>query len=425
MNAFDKVIGYDTIKSELLQICDMIHNPDIYANIGASKPKGILLYGNPGMGKSLLAKCFLKEANLKTYTLRRNKGGEDFVQEITDTFRQAMENAPAVIFMDDMDKFANEDEKRCDTQEYVAIQAGIDESKEADVFVLATANNINKLPDSLIRSGRFDRKVLLETPTQQDAEKIICHYLHTKKIAEDVNTDDVAKMVSYRSCAELESILNEAAILSAFARRDSLAMEDIVKAVLRLQYNSPDNFTITPKDELKKIALHEAGHLVVSEVLCPGSVGLASIRAKGRGATGGFVHNCKDLRRRPYHTLVSLGGKAAVELYHAEAVASGCQRDINMAFNNIREGLAESAVAGFGMVDVATHRFPDTSESLNARHEAVTQAELERYFLKAKEILLKNRVFLEKVTAALLEKETLLYSDIQAIRDSVTIAQAS
>lgn len=425
MNAFDKVIGYDTIKTELLQICDMFRNPDIYRSLGAKLPNGMLLYGEPGLGKSLMAQCFLEEAGLKTYTLRRAKGGGDFVREITDTFRKATENAPAVIFMDDMDKFANEDERHPDAEEYVVIQSCIDEAKGKNVFVLATANNINKLPDSLKRPGRFDRRICVNEPSHQDAEKIVCHYLKTKKISDDVNMQDLSKMISYSTCAELETILNEAAILSAFARRDSVAMEDIVKAVLRMQYDSPDNFTVTPEEELKRIALHEAGHLVVSEVLCPGSIGLASIRSTGRNATGGFVHRCKELKRRPYHALVSLGGKAAVELSYAEAVASGCQRDIGMALSHIRVGLGESAVAGFGMVDVSTHRFPETSESLNARHEAVTQAELERYFLKAKEILLKNKVFLERVAAALLAKETLLYSDIQAIRSSVVITEVA
>ena len=176
---------------------------------------------------------------------------------------------------------------------------------------------------------------------------------------------------------------------------------------------------------MKKNALHEAGHLVASEVLCPGSVGLASLRATGRDFTGGFIHRCKELTRRPYHVLVSLAGKAAVELYYSDTCAGGCQNDINRAFNIIRDGLSENATHGFGMIDVATQRFSNTSESMNSRNEAVTHAELERYMIKTKDILLKNRDFLEKATNALIEKEARRYSDIKALRDSTTITEVA
>jgi cell division protease FtsH len=202
-------------------------------------------------------------------------------------------------------------------------------------------------------------------------------------------------------------------------------MEDLVKSVLRMKYDSPDNFSKTSAEDIRKTALHEAGHLVVSEVLCPGSVGLASLRSTGRSAAGGFIHRCRELSRRPYHVLVALAGKAAVELYYADTCASGCQSDISRAFTIIRDGVSENATLGFGMIDVATQRFNETSENMNARSEAVTHAELERHMLKARDILLKNRDFLEKATEALIEKETLLYSDIQAIRAGTTITEAA
>ena len=122
MSKFDNIIGYETIKKELMQICDMLKNKEIYENLGAKLPHGILLHGEPGLGKSLMAKCFIEESGLKTYTVRRNKGTDDFMKEITETFEKAKENTPAIVFLDDMDKFANEDEKLCDAEEYVAIQ---------------------------------------------------------------------------------------------------------------------------------------------------------------------------------------------------------------------------------------------------------------------------------------------------------------
>lgn len=420
MSAFDKVIGYETIKKELLQIIDMIRSKEIYEELGAKLPQGVLLYGDPGLGKTLMARSFIEESGLCAYTVRRNKGGDEFIDELTETFERAKEAAPCIVFLDDIDKFANEDSTHRNAEEYVAVQAGIDEVKGCGVFLLATANDIGKLPDSLVRSGRFDRKIEVRCPSDKDAEEIIAYYLSDKKVAEGVNMEDLARMISYHSCAELETILNEAAINAAYERRRSIAMDDLVKAVLRMQYDSPANYTKTFDEEIRKTALHEAGHLVVSEVLCPGIVGLASLRSAGDG----FVHHCRELPRRPYFILVSLAGKAAVELYFADSCASGCQGDIKRAFNIIRSGISENATLGFGMVDVATKNF-DTSENMDCRSEAVTHAELERYMLKAKDILLKNRDFLEKATDALIEKGTLLYSDIRAIRESTTINKAA
>ncbi len=421
MNAFDKVIGYDTIKSELKQVCDMINNREVYANLGANLPNGIMLYGDPGLGKTLMAKCFIEESGLKAYIVRRNKASDDFVGEITDIFNKAKENAPAIVFLDDMDKFANEDERHRDAEEYVAVQSGIDEVRGFDVFVLATVNEFHKLPKSLTRSGRFDRKIEVCSPTEKDASEIIKYYLKNKKIASDVNFDNITMMISYSSCAELETILNEAAIRAAFERHDSITMDDLTKVVLRMEYEAPDNYTRPSEDHLQEIALHEAGHLVVCEVLCPGSVGLASIRSTGRDSTGGFIRRCKELTRRPYHILVSLAGKAAVELYHSHTCANGCQADIKRAFEGIRKAISESGTAGFGMIDVSTPYSSDMSENLNSRTEAVIYAELERYMFKARDILLKNQPFLEKAVSLLLEKETLLYSDIRELRESVSI----
>lgn len=197
MNSFDKVIGYKSIKRELLQICDMIRNRTIYEKMGARLPHGLLLYGDPGLGKSLLANCFMEECGLNTVTVRRDKGGDAFINSIAQAFAKAKEEAPSVLLLDDMDKFANEDSSRCDAPEYVAVQAGIDDVKETAVFVIATANEIRKLPDSLCRSGRFDRKIRIQPPTAADAEAIIAHYLSGKQVSDDINMKDLTKMMSY------------------------------------------------------------------------------------------------------------------------------------------------------------------------------------------------------------------------------------
>ena len=228
MNTFDKVIGYKSIKQELQQICDMIRNRTVYEEMGARLPHGLLLYGDPGLGKTLLAKCLIEESGLNAITRRRDRGGDAFISSIMEAFAKAKADAPAIIFLDDMDKFSTEDASYRDTPEYAAVQAGIDDIKESNVFLIATANEIRKLPISLRRSGRFDRKLHIQAPTASDAEAIIAHYIKGKRLSDDVNIKDLAMMMRYQSCAELETILNEAAVRAAFCRQSCIQMKDIL-----------------------------------------------------------------------------------------------------------------------------------------------------------------------------------------------------
>ena len=424
MSAFERIIGYDTIKNELMQICDMIHNRDIYEKLGAKLPQGILIHGEPGLGKTLMAKCFIEECGITTYTVRRNRANDDFVGLITDVFEKAKENSPSLVFLDDMDKFANEDDDHRNAEEYVAVQSGIDEVKGCDVFVLATANDLDNLPYSLLRSGRFDRKIGVRRPSEADSRAIIEYYLSDKNVDKSVDLDDLAKMISYSSCADLENILNQAAINSAYERKKKIGIDDLVKAVLRMQYDSPDNLTNSSAEELHKVALHEAGHLVASEVLTPGSVGLASIRTRGRGNVGGFIHNCKDHQRSLYRVFVALAGKAAVGLYYSEESTGGCGHDMYVAADLLRENINQGALFGFGLFDVSGRRY-SISTDFNSTSEVAIHTELERYMIKTREILIKNRLFLEKTAEALLEKETLLFSDIQKIRKEAEIVEVA
>ena len=155
MSALDKVIGYDAIKNEFHQIIDMIKNPERYEKLGARMPKGVLLDGQPGLGKTFLCTSFIEEAGIPSFTVRRDSGDEDFINKITKAFADAKANSPAIVFLDDMDKFANEDKDHRDCPEYVAVQSGIDSCKDAVVLTLATTNDSDDLPDSLRRTGRF------------------------------------------------------------------------------------------------------------------------------------------------------------------------------------------------------------------------------------------------------------------------------
>ena len=424
MSSFDKVIGYDEIKKELLQVCDMIHNREVYEKLGAKMPSGILLEGEPGLGKTLMAKCFIDECGLNAYTIRKNKSG-NFTEHISEVFEKAKANAPCIIFLDDMDKFANEDDNHRDADEYVAIQAGIDEVKNTGVFIIATVNEMFKLPDSLVRAGRFDRIIEIENPTYDDCEKIIKHYLKDKKLSNHFMMDDVPKMMNYSSCAELETMVNKAAIHAAYERKESIDTDDFVYAVLRHEYHSHDDCACLSKTEIKTRAIHEAGHALMCEILIPGSVGLVSIRKNKKSGECGFVHYCKDISDPEHHILVSLAGKAATETLFGRCDL-GSEQDIKKVIKVIRDLIANIGISGFGMLDVSANpRFSDVSEIMNSRIEAVSQALLEKYMFKAKEIIVKNREFLEKIAQTLEKKETLLNSDIKKIHDSVKITEVA
>lgn len=413
MNNFEKIIGYDLIKTELLQVCDMIKNREVYAELGAKLPCGILLYGKPGLGKSLMAKCFIDECELKSFTVRKSKS-ENFVEYITETFNKAKENAPSIVFLDDMDKFANEDDRHSDAEEYVAVQAGIDSVKGIDVFVIATVNDMEKLPDSLKRAGRFDKSIEFYRPSYDDSVKIIKHYLESKNTSENINFDDVAKMLCSGSCAELESILNEAAIIAGYKRKRCIEIEDIAESVLKVEYGSPESYTKRSIEELKQTAYHEAGHLLMCEILYPESVGIASIRSTGWGRVGGFVKQYKEPKAGRHHILISLAGKAAVELVYG-ACAGGCESDIEKSYRSIEKYALESGYFGLGMIN---ERYYNATELFRFELEAVTHSEMERCLFEAKTIISKNKDLLEKVAAAFLEKETLLASDIKKLMKS-------
>ena len=196
MSAFDKIIGYEKEKEELYQLCDMAKNPEKYTALGVKLPRGILLYGVPGVGKTLMATVLLDEMDegRKRYVLRKDKAIGEFVESISRTFREAKKNAPSVIFLDDLDKFTSDSDSR-NPEELIAVQSGIDEVKGTDVFVIATANDIREFPRSLRRAGRFDRILEICPPNRKEAVEIVRHYLSSQKVAPDVTAESVARLM--------------------------------------------------------------------------------------------------------------------------------------------------------------------------------------------------------------------------------------
>ena len=409
MREFDRIIGYEKVKNELMQICDMLKNPELYAKLGAKMSHGLLISGKPGLGKSLMASCLMKECGRKSYIIRRNKTNRDFINEMREIFAAAAENAPSVILLDDMDKFAAE--KRND-EEYIAVQACIDEVKEKSVYVIATANDLYDIPDSLVRSGRFDRKITVESPEGDEAIKIVEHYLSTKAVSDDINLIDIAKMLKSCSCADLETVINEAAILAAYERCDRINMKHIIESIMINNYCVEKMTGAVDSHKLERIACHEAGHAVAYELMHKGGIGMACINY-GNNSVNGFVIRYSDCSYEE-HIMMTLAGRAAVDLIYGET-DDGCSDDLCRATIDISKRVRKMGMNGLRLLEPYTGG--ENSENMKSQQESVIHAELERYYENVKKLLAANKGFLIAVTNALIKKNILLSSDIEKIRE--------
>ena len=423
MKSFEKIIGYEPVKKELYQIIDMFKNKEKYDNIGAKLPHNLIIFGPPGIGKTMLANALIEECNVKSFIIKKNKDDKETLDEINKVFDEAEKENKAIILIDDIDKFSDSSDEDVDDKSFAAIQSAIDRVKDKNILVVATANNYRKLPESLVRSGRFDRKIALRKPTYEDARKIIEFYMKDKRVDSNVNYDDIAKMINYKSCADLEKILNESAIYAAYRDADTLSMDDIVKAYLRSQFGSPDEAYECTIDDVKATALHECGHAVVAEVLKKGSVGFIYVDGSGKRFADGFTNICEDFKRRPENIMIALAGKCAVELFLEGRCGSGCQSDIGKAIGMLKGGISESRTCGLGLID-ASSGLDNPSDSYSSKLETVIQAELERYMFIVRDILLKNKDFLLNLCEKLTEKKMLLYSEVQEVRNKHTISDA-
>ena len=417
MNAFDRVIGYRSEKNRLIQVVDMLKNRDLYKKMGAKLPKGILIYGDPGMGKTMLANAFIEESGVKSFSIRKNKGKENMIKEIEMTFINASKEEVSIVFIDDIDKFSDKKCEDVDDEAFVAIQSGIDSVKMSDVLVVATANNFLKLPKSLTRKGRFDIEMQLEPPSEDDAKKIIAHYLQDKPVSKELDYNDVYRLLGYSSCAYLQSVLNESAIYSASKRKECIDIDDILMACKSEEEVDMDENQKRSKEDMNRIAIHEAGHACIAEVLKKGSVGFIKVNLNKQNIQGGYT-NVEGMTRRPEVVLLDLGGKAATELFYEGRCGSGCQSNLSDALDVLASGISDNGIYGMALLGGDT-----ISNTLRFAQQSVARAELERYFFLAKDILMKNKEFFTRIYEQLVEKNYLLYSDVQRIRDSVKITE--
>ena len=423
MKLWDNIIGYVPEKKELQDLCDVLTHRELYAEYGAVPPRGLLLYGEPGVGKTLMAKTLITASKLPVFICRKDLPNGEFVKAIRKVFTDAAENAPSIVFLDDMDKFAEGDEKHHDKEEYVTVQSCIDEAPR-DVFVLATANDIENLPQSLLREGRFDRRMEVKTPPLSDATAIIRHYLMNKPHTEELDPEELAMLLQNDSCAALETLLNEAAIRACRAREKTITRRCFLETYLQQEHKVPASELAQdrsaelsdPNSPHAWKVCHEAGHVVVGDLLFPGSVTIA-VATESCGAV---------MRRQPEkanavtwnksRVVSALAAKAAVELCYGET-PDGCRSDLMKAAGFTDRLLAADCAEGFAYLSLGHGE----TETHAAERETAVIASLERSYQLARELLVKNRAYLDAVAKALAEKGVLTAADIKLIRANCKI----
>lgn len=418
MDKFDeKVIGYDSIKETLRQIADVLKRPESYKEKGVSMPRGLLMESAPGLGKSLMASILMEESGRKSFVFRRINEGNTFLGEMKDIFDVAKEEAPSILLLEDLNLYVESNSPYA--PEWACLQACIDETSDADIFVIATTNDTRYMPQSLLRPGRFDYILNLNPPLGKTAEDIVSYYLRDKNLAKDVQISDIVKAMPQVSCATLETVMNLAAINSVYRDHAHVQKEDIIDALLKVVYNLRKADCEEDPQEHQMIAVHEAAHAVVGEVLHSGSIGIITIRGS-HGAIGGmesgFAVYAKSEEEFQDEIIKTLAGKAGTALIYG-IMDIRAAADIKKADQLLDIWLCHFAGGGFSGVEPSENRLSEPRLSYN---EAIKSAKLEELYRRAYKILHDNRDFLLAVQKELLEHETLLNSDLAKIRESCT-----
>ena len=433
MKEFEKVIGYESVKQELMQICDALKNTDKYKHLGASAPKGLMLYGAPGTGKTLMANTLIEAIGYKHYVCRKDKPNGEFVNHIREMFEKAEKNAPSILLLDDMDKFANEDEKHRNAEEYVTVQSCIDAVRDKDVFVIATVNDIHNLPYSLRRAGRFDRIIRITMPKGNDAKLITNHYLSKLDYKMDLDFNTVGRIMKGKTCAELECIVNRAGLLACYENSEEITIRHFMRAYLKQKENIDicsietlcNNRCINLRDGANRMAqtiYHEAGHLVAAEVLHDNSVTYACIYGEtGRisGITSVDIDDDDVLEKWLSRVVIGLAGKATVEQKFGVHDIGG-ELDMEKAVNIIGDLIKNKAIYGASLFDKFDHGI---SEHQREKQEMTIIAEVERLYFKAKEVIAKNWEFVERIAKAMSEEVLLVAEDVQKIKAECNIVR--
>lgn len=426
---FHSVAGNEEAKESVRDIVDFLKNPEKYTAYGARMPRGVILYGEPGTGKTLLAKAVAGEANVPFYAM----SGSDFVQvyvgvgasRIRQLFKKAKSHGKAVIFIDEIDaigkkrdgsKGGGSDERDQTLNSLLTEMSGFNEKD--GIVVIAATNRLDMLDSALLRPGRFDRHIEITLPDISAREKILALHLKNKP-AHNIDIHDWAQKTSYFSGAKLESLVNEAAILAA--KGDSKYIENIhmdkAYSIVLAGYEKVDRDYIKEKDR-KITAYHEAGHaLLTLKVLPKDKLSKVTIIPTSKGA-GGYtlsipedkLYQNKDYLKR--RIMVLLAGRAAEEIvFGKDYITTGAYNDFQQTTR-----MVSSMVTQYGMGETIGLLNLEELSNLNYTNtEAVVnecKTTINSLYEEVKSIILDNKELLEKITESLLEKETLLSEDI-------------
>lgn len=429
---FKDVAGVDEAKRELEEIVDFLKNPKKYAALGARTPKGVLLLGPSGVGKTLLAKAVAGEAGVPFFSM----AGSEFMEMLVgvgasrarDLFAQAKKSKPAIIFIDEIDAIGRSrsmsvmggHDEREQTLNQILIEMDGFEPNES-VIVMAATNRGDLLDAALLRPGRFDRRVTLDMPDKEGREAILKVHMKNKPFEENIDWGRVAKRTVGFSGADLENMLNEAAIEAARHNRSKIAMVDIEEAAIKVQLG-PQKKRIQSDEEKALTAYHELGHAIVAHEL-PHEDAVHRISIVSRGRSLGHMLNlpATDRTNETKSHLVEkiasmLGGRAAEELVFGE-ITTGASSDIQNATGIAREMVMEYGMSVLGPINLAseqkTYMGRPYAESQQLSDEMLAKVDIEvRKFIDegykvAIGILKKQRKTLDKIAKILLEKETL------------------
>ncbi len=441
---FDQVAGLKEEKEELEELVDFLRAPEKYTKLGARIPKGVLLVGPPGTGKTLLAKAVAGEAGVPFFSI----SGSDFVEmfvgvgasRVRDLFADAKRNAPCIVFIDEIDAVARRrgtgmgggHDEREQTLNQLLVEMdgfGVNEG----IIVMAATNRVDILDPAIMRPGRFDRKVTVGRPDVAGRSEILKVHAKNKPLAEDVDLEQIAQTTAGFTGADLENLLNEAAILAAKQSRPYLVQDDIKQAFVKVGIGPEKHSKVISEEEKRITAYHEAGHAILFHVLPDvGPVYTVSIIPTGSGAAGYtmplpekdemFLSRKKMLQE----IIVDLGGRVAEELVFDD-ITTGASQDIKQA-----TAMAKAMVTKYGMSErVGLINYDNDEDEVfigrDLAHkrgygEGVAGAideEIKRIidesYAKAKEIILEHRDVLDHCAQLLIRKEKITRDEFEAL----------
>lgn len=447
---FSDVAGNEAAKQDLSEIVDFLKNPKKYEKLGAKIPRGVLLAGEPGTGKTLMARAVAGEANVPFFSISGSEFAEMFVgvgaSRVRDLFGKAKKNAPSIIFIDEIDAVAHKRDARGgagreDEQTLNQILVEMDGfDNDSGVIVIAATNRVDMLDKALLRPGRFDRHVNVTLPERKDRVEILKVHFKNKPVDEKVSIDALAAKTAGSSGADLANIANEAAITAARLGHDKITNKDVTEAFERIAIGPERKSKVMSEEERKITAYHEAGHAVVGHVL-PDSDPVHKVTIIPRGRTGGVtwflppedrsyknIYELKDVLAR------AMGGRVAERIILGEdGITTGASSDLQHVAELSREMVTQEGMGKqlrdqvfnsdevnfFG--DRAKMYSEKTSELIDAEIEALNKEANAR----AEAVLNANRKALDELAEALLEKETLEEDEVAKILKDTKLPAAA